>query len=265
MSDAEQADGPPASGKPGRREVMGGLAKGLAIIEAFDLRHPQLTVSGAAAATGISPAAARRCLLTLEELGYLSYDGKYFRPTPRMMRLSASYANTSSLPALAQPCLVAVRDELDESASLAVLEDGHALFIARAEATRIVSAGVRVGARLPAYASSTGRVMLASLPPQELEDYLRTCHPRPTTANTPTTIAEIRARIQSAHDEEFAVTEEELEPGVLTVAVPVRDNLGRVHAAMSVSTSTARASLDVVREKFLPVIRREAARLGRML
>jgi IclR family pca regulon transcriptional regulator len=264
MSVSEEVGGGPPV-KPNRREGMAGLAKGLAIIEAFDLRHPQLTVSEAAAATGTTPASARRCLLTLEELGYLSHDGKYFRPTPRMMRLSASYANTSSLTVLAQPCLVAVRDELDESASLAVLDDGYALFVARAEATRIVSAGVRVGARLPAYGSSTGRVMLAALPDRELEDYLAHCRPQPMTPNTPATLLQVRQKIQQAREEDAAFTDEELEPGVLTVAVPVRDNLGRTHAAMSVSTSTARSSLEVMRERYLPVVRREAARLGRML
>ncbi|MGP4014906.1 IclR family transcriptional regulator domain-containing protein [Saccharopolyspora sp. 5N708] len=253
-----------ASPKP-RREVVGGLAKGLAIIEAFDAHRPKLTVSSAAAITGTTPAAARRCLLTLEELGYVTHDGKYFRPTPRIMRLSASYSRTASLPMLAQPCLSAVRDELGESASIAVLDDGYALFIERAEATRLASAGVRVGTRLPAYASSTGRVLLAALPDEEFEAYLESWRPQRLTPNSPATIAEIRRRVQRTRDEGMAFTEEELEPGVLTVAVPVRDSLGRTHAAMSVSTSTARASLDVLREKFLPVVRREAARLGNTL
>ncbi len=244
---------------------MGGLAKGLAIMESFTPRRPHMTISEAAAASDTTPAAARRCLLTLENLGYVSYDGKYFRPTPRFTRLAVSYTDTAPLITLGQPRIVAVRDELDESVSLAVLEGNEAAFVARAEASRIVSAGVRLGSRLPAYASATGRVLLASLADDERDARLRQAAPEATTDNTLLTVDEVRSRVQEAREEGYAYTDEELEYGVRTMAVPVVDSTGTTHAAMSVSAFAARTRLDEMRSRFLPVLRREAESLGRML
>lgn len=246
-------------------EGMAGLAKGLAIVEAFTAEHPQLTVTEAARATAISPAAARRCLLTLSQLGYLQQDGGYFRPTPRMMRLGAAYLEAASLPSLAQPFVLAARDELAESVSLAVYDDGAALIVARAEVQRIVNTGVRIGARLPAYASASGRVLLAGMPEQQREAYLASCTPVRTTPNTLMTIPEIRSRIALAGDEGVAFTNEELELGVRSMAVPVTDSAGHVRAAMTTSSFSARASIEEMRRKFLPVLREQAERLGRMI
>lgn len=263
--DRTQNPAPVGTGAAARSEGMGGLAKGLSIIEAFGPATPQLTVSAAAASSSTTPAAARRCLLTLVELGYLSYDGKYFRPTPRMMRLAAAYSETAPLPVLARPRLMAVRDELDESASIAVLDGDRSLFVARAESARIVSAGVRVGASLPAHASATGRVLLAALTDEELDDHLRRAQPQRTTPHTLVTVADIRSRVHRARVEGVSYTDEELELGMRTMAVPVVDAAGRTQAAMSVSAFTARVSREEMEGRFLDVLRREAARLGKML
>jgi IclR family transcriptional regulator, pca regulon regulatory protein len=246
-------------------EGMAGLAKGLAVVEAFGAESTRLSVTEAANATGMTPATARRCLLTLEDLGYLSYDGKFFRPTPRMMRLGAAYLETSTLPLLAQPYVLAARDQLDESVSLAVLEDDSAVFVARAEVQRIVSTGVRLGTKLDACASATGRVLLAALPDDELDAHLERCRPARTTPHTLTTAREIRARVELARSERFALTDEELELGMRSLAVPVRDPRGQTHAAMAVSAFTARVSLDELHTRFVPVLQRHAARLGRLL
>ncbi|SFK91466.1 IclR family transcriptional regulator domain-containing protein [Geodermatophilus ruber] len=252
---------------PGGRppEGMAGLAKGLAVIEAFGPDRPQLSVTDAARATATSPATARRCLLTLEQLGYVSFDGKFFRPTPRMVRLGAAYLETASLPSLAQPLVLAARDELGESVSLAVLEDDQAVFIARAEVQRIVSTGVRLGAQLPAHASATGRVLLAGLPDDQVDDILQRSRPQATTSNTLVTVEQIRARVRQAREECLAYTDEELELGMRTMAVPVHDSHGRTRAALSVSSFAARASLDDMRTKMAPVLQGYAERLGRML
>ena len=191
---------PSTSPTPARAEAMGGLAKGLRIIESFDETHPTLTVSTAAKAAGITPAAARRCLLTMHELGYLSYDGKFFGPTPRMARLVRSYSATAPLSVLAQPYLQAVRDELGESASLAVLDGDQVTFVARVESERIVTMNVRLGGHLPSYASSTGRVLLAALPDEEIDRELSGRVPERTTPRTLTSIPEIRARILAARE-----------------------------------------------------------------
>jgi IclR family pca regulon transcriptional regulator len=244
---------------------MAGLAKGLAIIETFGQTCTQLTVSEAARATGLSRATARRCLLTLTELGYLTHDGKNFRPTPRMVRLGGSYARTDPLPRLAQPHLLAARQELGESVSLAVLEDGAAVFVARAEVERIVSAGVRIGVRLPACSSATGRVLLAALSDAELDVYLADCRPEARTERSVTDLDEIRRRVVAARSRGVAVTDEELELGMRSMATPVKDAQGTIRAALSVSAFTARICLGEMHEQFLPVLKQHAERIGRML
>jgi IclR family pca regulon transcriptional regulator len=255
-----------SNARPARApEGMAGLAKGLAVIEAFGERSSQLTVADAARATDVTRATARRCLLTLTDLGYLTHDGKYFRPTPRMLRLGGSYLETAPLPLLAQPHLTSARDELEESVSLAVFEDGWSVFVARAEALRIVSTGVRVGARLPAYCSATGRILLADLSDEALNDYLDQCHPRRRTPKTLVDRAEIKGRVEDARTEQIAFTDEELELGMRSMAIPVKDAQGRTRAALSVSASSARVTLDDMREQFLPVLMGHAAKVGRML
>jgi IclR family pca regulon transcriptional regulator len=252
---------------PGRRrppEGMAGLAKGLAVLEAFDGREA-LTISQAAEAAGLSRAAARRCLLTLAELGYLSGDGRLFRPTPRTLRLGAIYLDGDALPKLAQPHLAAARDALQESVSLAVLQDDWVIFVARAEAERIVSTGVRVGARLPAWCSATGRVLLAALPEAERERRLAQVRPEARTRRTVVDRAELRLRIETAGREGLALLDEELELGMRAMAVPVADSRGRVKAAVSVSALAARVSLQALRDDFQPVLRRAAEAIGRRL
>ncbi|TKA11908.1 IclR family transcriptional regulator domain-containing protein [Actinacidiphila oryziradicis] len=244
---------------------MAGLAKGLAVIETFGQSYSQLTVSEAARATGLSRATARRCLLTLTELGFLAHDGKHFRPTPRMVRLGGSYARTDPLPRLAQPILLSARQQLGESVSLAVFEDGAAVFVARAETERIVSAGVRVGIRLPACSSATGRVLLAALPDEELDAYLAGCRPEARTEKSLVDIEEISRRIVEARTQEVAFTDEELELGMRSMATPVKDSRGATRAALSVSAFTARIGLEDMRERFLPVLKEHADRIGRML
>ncbi|MHA6796990.1 IclR family transcriptional regulator domain-containing protein [Pseudonocardia bannensis] len=256
----------PGSAAPARApEGMAGLAKGLAVIEAFGETSSQLTVAEAARLTDVTRAAARRCLLTLTELGYLTHDGKYFRPTPRMLRLGGAYLDTASLPALAQPHLVAARDALAESVSLAVWEDGWSVFVARAEAERIVSTGVRVGARLPGHCSATGRVLLAELPDEAVAGFLTRSRPERRTAKTLVDPAEITRAVEAARADGFAMSDEELELGMRAMAVPVLDTRGRTVAAMSVSASSARVTVEEMRRDFLPVLLDQATRLGRML
>jgi IclR family pca regulon transcriptional regulator len=244
---------------------MAGLGKGLAVIEAFGPERPRMTVADAARASGTTRAAARRCLLTLEQLGYLTHDGRYFAPTPRMLRLGAAFLETSALPRLAQPYLESARDELTESVSLAVLEGDRSVFVARAETQRIVTTGVRLGARLPAPASATGRVMLAAVPDEALDAILLGVRLHATTPRTVVDVTQIRQRIVTARSTGVAYTDEELELGMRSMAVPVRDGRGRTVAAMSVSAFTARVSLDELRDRFLPVLRGYAQRLGQLL
>jgi IclR family pca regulon transcriptional regulator len=244
---------------------MAGLAKGLAVIEAFGGALSQLTVAEAARRTGITRAAARRCLLTLTELGYLTCDDKHFRPTPRILRLGGAYLDTAPLPALAQTHLMAARDVLNESVSLAVWDDGWSIFIARAESDHIVSTGVRVGARLPAHCSATGRVLLAGMTDDRVAAYLAHSGLQRRTKNTIVDVENLTRVIHTARTDGYATSDEELELGMRSVAVPVRDTNDRTVAAMSVSASTARVTTAEMHRDFVPVLAEHAVKLGRML
>lgn len=246
-------------------EGMAGLAKGLAVLEAFGASAPRLSISEAARATGLSRATALRCLNTLAELGYVAFDGKFFTPTPRVLRIGATYGETAALPQLAQPHLSAIREAIDESTSLAVRYETDSLFVARSEGARLLNTGVRVGARLPLYASSTGQVLLGSLTDSELSDYLATTEFTARTSHTPTTADAVAERIEAARTDGMAISNEELEPGLLSIAVPVLDPVGHIVAAISVSASTSRVTVDELRDRVAPVMQRHATALGRQL
>jgi IclR family transcriptional regulator, pca regulon regulatory protein len=232
-------------------EGMAGLAKGLAIIEAFSPHRTRLTVSDAAQLSGTSRASARRCLFTLTELGYLEFDGKYFRPQPRLLSLGAAYLGTRSLSQIAQPFLTAARDELRESISLAVLDNDAALFVARAEAERLVTTGISIGTRIELYCSATGRVLLSAWAHERLAASIKK--------------AALRAAVRDAKGLGYATTDQELEIGLRSIAVPVTDSRGTIVAAMSASASSARVSIKQMVKSFFPVLRASAESLGRAL
>jgi IclR family pca regulon transcriptional regulator len=246
-------------------EGMGGLAKGLAIIEAFSPQRSRMTVSDAAQTSGTSRASARRCLLTLTKLGYLEFDGKYFRPQPRLLALSAAYSGTRSLPQIAQPFLTAARDELHESISLAVLDRDAALFIARAEAERLVTTGISVGTRIDLYCSATGRVLLSGWDDKRLDAYFDRIRIEARTRHALVKKTALREAVQKAARAGYATTDQELEIGLRSIAVPVVDSRGTIVGAMSASASSARISMQQMIRGFVPVLKANADGLGRAL
>jgi IclR family pca regulon transcriptional regulator len=236
-----------------KAEAMGGLAKGLAIVEAFSIRGV-MNVADAARASGATRAAARRCLLTLTELGYVEQSGREFRPLPRLRGLGASASKREQLARLAQPVLAHVRDELAESVSLAVLDDDKTFFIARAEADHIVSTGVRIGAHLPAYCSATGRVLLSQFADREV---LRRLGQKPLpqrTVRTLTKTNDVLTEIRSVREKGYAISDEELALGLRALAVPISGPNGEIIAAVSVSAASARVRTSDLRKRFLPVL-----------
>ena len=244
-----------------KAEGMGGLAKGLAIVEAFSA-HSVMSVADAARASGTTRASARRCLITLTELGYVEHSGREFRPLTRLRRLGGVASRRDQLAQLAQPLLARARDDVAESVSLAVLDHDGALFIARAEAEHIVSTGVRVGARLPAYCSATGRVLLSQFSDKEvLQRIGRKPLPR-RTSHTLTTTSELLAEIRSVREKGYAVSDEELELGLRALAVPVVGPNDEIIAAISVSAASARVRSADLRRRFVPVLRTFASMLA---
>ena len=253
------SEGRSSEGRSG--EGMGGLAKGLAIIEALATQGV-LSVSDAARSSNITRAAARRCLITLTELGYVEQSGREFRPTPRLRRLGGASTTHDRIARLAEPLLRRARDRLAESVSLAVLDDDKPLFIARAEAEHILSTGVRVGAHLPAYCSATGRVLLSQFEDSEIA---RRIGRKPFPARTPYTItkpAPLLAEIQAVRKRGYAISDQELELGMRALAVPVTAGNHEIVAAISVSAASARVRAADLRHHFLPVLLSCAKTLG---
>jgi IclR family pca regulon transcriptional regulator len=265
IEDGELSPSPDGLPSPRAPEGIAGLAKGLAVIEAFGVGRPHMTVADAARAANITRAAARRCLLTLTELGYLQHDGKRFSPTPRLLRLGSPFLDSTPLPQLAQPLLAEIRDQVQESFSLSVLDDGAVLFLARADPPRITAMGIPVGARLPAYCSASGRVLLAALSDEGVEEYLSSCRLDRRTPKTQVDPGRIAALVRQTREEGVAVSDEELELGLLAMATPVKNSRGETLGAVAVSTSAARVTAEELRRVALVPIMECAARLGSML
>lgn len=220
---------------------------------------------GCAACLSCLSRAIWAAVLTLLDLGYLAHDGKFFTPLPRMLRLGSAYLSTSSLTQIAQPLLANARDELQESVSLAVLDEGYSVFIARAEAIRIVSTGVKLGGRLPAYCSAIGRVLLSALPEDEIRRHLDSVPMKPLTSRTLGNRDAVMQAVKRAAEDGYAISNEELEIGMSSMAVPVKNRSGEIEAALSVSVFSGRVAVTTLEQTFLPVLLAVAARLQRSL
>lgn len=240
------------------------LARGLAVIGAFDAERPAMSLSEVARQTQLTRATARRFLLTLESLGYVRSDGRRFELTPKVLSLGYSYLSALSLPQLAQPHLRSLSDELGESTSMSVLDGAEIVYVARVATQRIMSVSISLGTRFPAYATSMGRVLLAALPPEELAELLERAQPRSLTPLTLTDHTQLRAQIAAVRRAGHAVVDQELELGLRSVAVPVTDGTGAVVAAINVSMRAGLGSGDVehLDRRVVPALQRCAAALS---
>jgi IclR family pca regulon transcriptional regulator len=247
------------------KEYVAGLEKGLAIIEAFGIRNGSLTLSEAAEITGHTRASARRSLLTLQRLGYVESDGRYFRLAPRVLRLGHAYLTSTSLAKLVQPILEAISERTQESSSLAVLDGTEAVFVARAATRRSLSNGLGLGSRLPAYCAATGRVLLAALPQAQGEFLLKRMARHKLTPHTRTELPDLLALLDEVRGQGYAVSNEELELGVRSIAVPIRDAAGRTVASMSLVAATSRHSLESMLRALLPELESARRMLGTLL
>ena len=244
---------------------MTSLARGLAVVQAFsDSRKPQ-TIANISQKTGIPRAAVRRCLHTLRELGYVDAELNNFSLRPKVLTLGYSYLSSTPLTVSAQPYLNDISRTLNESSSMAVLEDGEVLYVARASTSRVMSVALNTGSRLPAYCTSLGRVMLAHLPPAELEQYLARTKLRAMTENTVVNQKRLREILADVRRDGYAINDEELELGLRSIAVPVRGASGQVLAALNVGAQAARVSVKQLEKEFLPVLVRGAQELAILL
>ena len=246
-------------------DFIAGMAKGLAVLESFDTSRQRLNATLAAERAGLTRAAARRHLLTLAHLGYLETDGSYFWLTPKVLRFSGSYFASARLPRTLQPTLDRLAAQTQESFSAVVLDGDEVVIVARSGSSRVLAYGLHIGARLPAHATSTGRMLLAAMPRREFGAWTRG---RELARLTPRTVVEarrFRGLIDSARNADYCFAAEEHELGVLALAVPLRDMRGKTVAALNVVAAADRQDEKSLCRDLLPLLLDAARQLRGLL
>ncbi len=248
-----------------KADFIEGMARGMAVLESFDTERQRLNATLAAERAGIPRAAARRHLLTLTHLGYLETDGQHFWLSPKVLRLSGSYLASARLPRALQPTLNRLATLTGEAFSATLLDDDEVVIIARSGPTRVLAYGVHLGARLPAHATSTGRVLLAALPKAQLTAWLQGRALPRLTAHTVTEAKAFRALIDQVRADDFCEASQSHELAVHALAVPLRDMRGRTVAAMNVVVGPQRADGRALQRDFLPLLQEAARELRPLL
>jgi IclR family pca regulon transcriptional regulator len=234
-------DGPAA---PGINGSVQSFVRGLAVIRSFDADNPVMTLTEVARRTDLSRATARRFLHTLAELGYVRTDGKSFALTAKVLELGYSYLSSLTLTDIAQPHLERLSASVGESTSASVLSDTDIVYVARVHAKRIINVAITIGTRFPAYATSMGRVLLAALPPAEAVERLAATQLRARTSRSLHTVDELSRQLDIVRAQGWALTDQELEPGLRSLAMPIVDARGRTIAAINVSGHAADGDAD---------------------
>ncbi|HWA94017.1 MAG TPA: IclR family transcriptional regulator C-terminal domain-containing protein [Terracidiphilus sp.] len=249
----------------GNPDFVLSLARGLRAIESFEGHHDGRSIVEIAHTTGLSRAAIRRILYTLEVLGYAERSRQVYRLKSQVLRLGLSFLSSSSVIEAAQPVLEGISERLHESSSMSMLDGGQIVYVARSAASRILAAGLSVGSRLPAYCTSMGRVLLASLPDEELNAYLRSLKPKAYTPKTLTRIPQIRKAILQVREDGYSIVDEELEPGLRSIAVSVETRNHQVVAAINVGTHISRVDRQTLIRQCLPALQAGARSLRTVL
>ncbi|MFC5995911.1 IclR family transcriptional regulator C-terminal domain-containing protein [Pseudonocardia hispaniensis] len=244
------------------RDRIQSIERGFAVLLAFDDEHPNPTLAELASVTGLSRPAVRRILLTLQGLGYVEGGGGRWRLTPRVLSIGQHYVASNALIEVAQPHLLRLAEQTHESASLATLDDTEVVYIARVPVRRIMSINVAVGTRVPAHATSMGRAMLAWTTPEQIEQVINSSGMRAYTPQTITDPARFRAELRRVRENGWALVAEELEDGLISAYAPVRDQSGRVVAALASSTSTGRSTAARVEAEVVPLLLRTAEQIS---
>lgn len=262
---AEDAAPPPTTRavRPRGDYFVQSLERGLAVIKAFSGEEPELTLSDIARRTGMTRAAARRFVLTLVDLGYVGTVDRRFHLRPTVLELGYTYLSLMSFPRVATPHVAALSGRLQETSSVAVLDRDDIVYVSRVGPRRVVATGLTVGTRLPAYLTSHGWVQLAALPDKELDAYLARVTLVPRTAKTTTDPAKLRAKLMETRLRGFALVDQELEEGVTSIAVPIRDADGRVLASVNVGTQSQRLSPAALLRAALEPLRETAGEIER--
>lgn len=257
-----------------KTDFIEGMAKGMAVLESFDTERQRLNATLAAARAGLTRAAARRHLLTLAHLGYLETDGSYFWLSAKVLRFSGSYLASARLPRAIQPTLNRLAVQAQESFSAVVLDADEVVIVARSGndrnaadsvSGRVIAYGLHMGARLPAHATSTGRVLLAAQTKTAFAQWMKGRHLPRMTALTTTDAKAFRALIEKVRKDDFCLSSEEHELGVHALAVPLRNSKGVTVAALNVVASHGRLSAQAMQRDMLPLMFEAARELRPLL
>lgn len=250
-------------------DYIEGAARSLAVLESFDVHRQRLNATQTAERTGLTRAAARRHLLTLSHLGYLESDGQHYWLAPRVLRLAGSYLASARLPRAVRPTLAELSSELRGTFCVAVLDGQESVIVAtsgeRWGSDHSAPFGAHLGSRLPAFCTSTGRVMLAGFPPTALRAWFQSCTPVKLSAKTTTQKSQIAARIAAARRDGFCYASEEHELGVHAIAVPLIDATGQCVGALNAVDYLQSTSAEHLLKKVLPRLQRAATKLRAML
>jgi len=238
------------------RDFVGSVRHGLDVLRAFDRDHAQMTLSMVSERTGMTRAGARRYLLTLEHLGYVSKDDRYFRLSAKVLELGFAFLSTAPLADVARPYLQRITRETGEIAALAVLDRGDIVHIVGSSVERVLAPTLTIGRRFNSLYASSGRAMVAFLPEDQVEEMLRGRAIGALTPHSLKTKDEIRAELKSVRRQGFAVVDQEVEEGVRSIAVPVLNRQGVPLAAVTVLTNIATVSKRQLVEQILPVLQR---------
>lgn len=242
-------------------EYLSTLARGLSVLRSFTKERPEMTLSEVAAATDLSPAVARRCLHTLVELGYVGRKGKQFLLTPEVMGFASAFLESMNLEEVVRPHLQEVRDKTGDSSSLAVLSDDEILYLVHVSTNRMFRLVAGFGTRFPAYPTSLGRVLVAYQSPEDIDAYFDALETEQLTDRTVTSKTELRRIMEACRENGFASIQDELDYGIVSVAVPVFDAEGGILAAINCSTATTRVNQAQMVETRLPLLRETARKI----
>lgn len=247
------------------RNFVAALARGLSVIQAFGRDHGEMSLSEVAQRAALSPATARRCLWTLQRLGYVGQAGKRFFLRPKVLSLGSAWLDAGRVEEVILPLLREVVAEAGDSSSVSILDGDDVLYIANFSNRRLVRLTAGVGARFPAYAVSMGRILLAALPDDQLDAYFTRLDPRPLTPETVTDKAALRAIIGGVRRDGYVAVKDELEDGLGAVAVAVRGKDGRVLASLNCSAFSPRLTIEEMVTARLPVLERVAGEIGQAI
>ena len=244
-------------------DFIAGMAKGMAVLESFDTQRQRLNATQTAQRAGLTRAAARRHLLTLAHLGYLETDGGYFWLAPKVLRFSGSYLASARLPRLLQPTLNRLSALAGEPVSAVSVIVCSVVIVARSGSSAVLAYGLHLGARLPAHATSTGRVLLAAKTKTDFNAWMKNRELPRLTPHTVVDPKEFRTLIERVRADDYCIAHEEHEIGVHALAVPLRNMQGKTVASLNVVVVPGRAN-DMAKE-FLPLVLEAARELRPLL